>query len=205
MKTIGITGNIGSGKSSVSKIISELGYDVISSDIVAKKLMDESPTIRKKLIEKFGNETYLHNNTINVNVISKLVFGETPESNENLNELNRIVHPEVIDYIYYKIQEFEQEGKQMCFVESALIYEANIQEAFDYIIVVHSNVEISYSRIESRNNLSRDKFNSIEKGQISREEKKKLADFCVINNSDYEHLKEATLFVLDVIKSIEQK
>ena len=59
MKTIGITGNIGSGKSSVSKIISELGYDVISSDIIAKKLMDESPTIRKKLIEKFGNETYL--------------------------------------------------------------------------------------------------------------------------------------------------
>ncbi len=202
MKVIGITGNIGSGKTAVAKIIAEKGYKIISSDILAKQLMNESPDIRKKLIEKFGEETYSSENVINTDFISKLVYGDSTACRENLKELNRIVHPEVLDSISKKIEEYEIEGNDICFVESALIYEANIDEAFDYIIVVHSDAELSYSRLKNSRNLTSEKFNSIEKEQISREEKKGLADFIIINDSDFEHLEKATLFIIDVVKSI---
>lgn len=202
MKVIGITGNIGSGKSAVAKIIADKGYKIISSDILAKQLMNESPYIRKNLIERFGEETYLSENEINTDFISKLVYGDSPDCKENLKELNRIVHPEVLDSISKKIEEYENEGTEICFVESALIYEANIDEAFDYIIVVHSDAELSYSRVKKSRNLTLDKFISIEKEQISREEKKGLADFIIINDSDFEHLEKATLFIIEVVRSI---
>ena len=170
MKTIGITGNIGSGKSSVSKILAEQGYKVLDSDSIAKKLMNENENIKKKLIENFGKDVYLSDNLINTEFLSKKVYGEKKECKENLQALNKIVHPEVLDYLREKIEEFELEGSQICFVESALIYEADLEEAFDFIIVVHSDPENSFNRLKNQKNITRERFEAVEKEQISRRE-----------------------------------
>ncbi|NLO19854.1 MAG: dephospho-CoA kinase [Ignavibacteria bacterium] len=202
MKTIGITGNIGSGKSSVSKILAEQGYKVLDSDSIAKKLMNENENIKKKLIENFGKDVYLSDNLINTEFLSKKVYGEKKECKENLQALNKIVHPEVLDYLREKIEEFELEGSQICFVESALIYEADLEEAFDFIIVVHSDPENSFNRLKNQKNITRERFEAVEKEQISRREKRELADFVILNDKDFESLEKTTLFVLSLIKSL---
>lgn len=202
MKTIGITGNIGSGKSSVSKILTEQGYKVLDSDSIAKKLMNENENIKKKLIESFGKDVYLSDNLINTEFLSKKVYGEKKECKENLQALNKIVHPEVLDYLREKIEEFELEGLQICFVESALIYEANLEEAFDFIIVVHSDPENSFKRLKNQKNITRERFEAVENEQISRREKRELADFVILNDKDFESLEKTTLFVLNLIKSL---
>lgn len=202
MKTIGITGNIGSGKSSVSKILTEQGYKVLDSDSIAKKLMKENENIKKKLIESFGKDVYLSDNLINAEFLSKKVYGEKKECKENLQALNKIVHPEVLDYLREKIEEFELEGLQICFVESALIYEANLEEAFDFIIVVHSDPENSFKRLKNQKNITRERFEAVENEQISRREKRELADFVILNDKDFESLEKTTLFVLSLIKSL---
>ena len=199
MKTIGITGNIGSGKSSVAKIIADKGYRVIFSD-----LMLSNKKIQNKLIERFGKEIYIEfpesQKILNVDLLSELTFGDNSSAKENLSELNKIVHPEVIDYIENKLNKLEEEGVEICFVESALIYEANLEEAFDFIIVVHSEPETSYNRIKNRNFFSEKKFNAIENEQIPRSEKKKLADFVILNEGSIEELKKATEFILNILR-----
>lgn len=199
VKIIGITGGIGSGKSTVSNFISEMGYKVINSDSKAKKLYLENHELKKKLIKEFGDEFYLPDGNINKYFIENIVFGDSNESKNNLKKLNSIVHPLVIQDNIDEIDKLVENGEEIVFIESALIYEINMQDAYNYIICVYSPKETVIKRLIERDSTDEEKILNRMKNQMSPEEKKKKADFVINNNSDLEALKKATQFIIDLI------
>ncbi len=199
VKIIGITGGIGSGKSTVSEFISELGYPVINTDDKAKQLYVENKELKAKLIKEFGEEFYFQDGNINKEFIGNLIFGESKESKENLSKLNSIVHPYVIQSNIDEIDKLVEEGEDIIFVESALIFEINMQDAYNFVICVISEQEQVVERLLKRGNLTEEKILNRIKNQLSPEEKKKKSDFVINNNSTLEALKSSTLFVLDII------
>lgn len=182
MISIGITGIIGSGKSMVSKIFEILDYPVYNADNKAKELMISNPEIRIKLIDEFGSETYI-NGIPNKEFISKLVFG----NNRNREKVNDIVHPVVIDDFKNWLKTQSDSGTKIAAIESALLYQANINNITDFNIKVNCTEKTSIKRIMLRDNIcKKDAINKIftQKNQILENFK---ADF-VIKNNDYDSL-----------------
>lgn len=194
--TVGITGGIGSGKSTFCEILEKNGYPVLNADALAKKIMAENDDVKKQIIENFGDVAYL-DNKINATYLANVVF----EDYEKLKILNSIVHPVVIREIKKQVEELKQTHK-IVFVESALIYEANFDEMFDFIILIYSTVDEKIQRIKSRNNLPEDEILKRINSQIPDEEKRKYADIIIDNNGDVEFLKNRASFILLLLKSL---
>lgn len=199
VKIVGITGGIGSGKSTVSGFIEKRGFKVINSDSKAKKLYVENSTLKDNLIAEFGKEFYLENGEVNKEFISSIIFGEDEESKQKLEKLNMLVHPLVIEDNIQEIDSLVEQGEKTIFVESALIYEIGMEDAYDYIIVVYANKDLAIERAMKRSNLSKEQVLQRMKNQLPPEEKKKKADFTINNNSCIAELEKATNFILDLI------
>ncbi|HAW09368.1 MAG TPA: dephospho-CoA kinase [Bacteroidetes bacterium] len=200
MKVIGITGGIGSGKTTLAKIIESLGYKVIYTDIIAKKIMNESPEIRQKIIDAFGSDSYSANSELNNTYISNIVFAEGDEAKSKLETLNRIVHPAVIDEMIKETEKLEQIGEEIVFIESALIYEAGLEDGFDYIIVVDAREDLRAKRAALRLGISESEVLNRMRKQNSTQVEKNLADFVIENNSTIDELKDKARFIVDLIK-----
>ena len=180
MLKIGLTGNIGSGKSVCSKIFALLGIAVYNADTEAKKLYS-NPIFKAKVINLFGT-SILTSDAIDKAKLAAIVF----KDNTALEKLNAIIHPEVLNN--FKLW-CNAQSKEMPYVvhEAAIIYEHNLESYFDKIIVVNSAVDIRIKRIIKRDGLSEtDILNRMEK-QLSDAEKCKKADY-IINNNDKELL-----------------
>ncbi|MEJ5352662.1 MAG: dephospho-CoA kinase [Melioribacteraceae bacterium] len=193
---IGITGGIGAGKSIVSSIIESEGYYVLKSDVTAKEIMQKDEEVKKNIIEYFGKESYI-NDKLNTEYLAEKIFS----SKENVEKMNSIVHPKTIKRTL-ELAEKEFQKSNYVFVESALIYEAKIQDYFDYIILVYSDEQTRIKRIVERDKVSEEKIRRRMEFQIPDEKKKEWADFVIVNNNDKDELKKKVLFVLSLIKSL---
>ena len=128
MIVVGLTGGIGSGKTTILKMFQALGIDCYIADIEAKKLMNSSKKIRIKLIEEFGNETYISEG-LNRSYIAKIVF----EDPERLKILNSIVHPRVRKHF----KKFVKKATSSYVIyENAILFESKGDKKCDYIITV---------------------------------------------------------------------
>ena len=184
MKIIGLTGGIGSGKTTVSNMFKDLGIPVYIADVEAKKLMNNSKVIRRKLIELFGNQAY-ENNVLNRAYIASKIFND----DSYLNKMNAIIHPSVA--LHFKKWLKKQTSKYVI-KEAAIIFEHNMQSQYDSIITVIANKDKRIDRILKRDNTTREKIMAIIKHQLSDEEKAKLSDFVIIND-ELEHTREQVL------------
>lgn len=201
MVLIGITGGIGTGKSSVTKILKERGWTVYASDETAKAIMAADPDVRRQLSEAFG-EQVLTPNGVNAPLLSTLVFGPDPECGKRLATLNGIVHPRVLEAHMEAIQQEEEKGTAFVAIESALIYEIDLEEGFDYIIVVDAPQEACIDRVIERSGLTRQDVERRMAEQIPMEEKRGLADFVIDNSGSLENLKGATQTVAMLIEAM---
>lgn len=194
---IAITGGIASGKSEVAKIISEMGFVVISTDYLAKKVMSDDMDVINQIIASFGVDSFIENK-INSKYLSDIVFN----SSEKLNQLNSIVHPPVIEMMIREIEFQISKGFNLVFVESALIYEAGLDEGFDYIVCVTSSDDNRVKRAISRSGLSKEDILKRMKEQISQDEKVKLADFTIQNDGTLDDLKKSVEFLMPILTSL---
>ena len=128
MIVVGLTGGIGSGKSTVAKLFLQLGIPVYNSDDVAKELMNNSNSLQAKIIELLGNDAIL-DGQINRSFIAEKVFG----NKKMLEHLNAIVHPEVKNHFSKWLK---NQNSKYVIKESALIFENNMQNQFDFIIFI---------------------------------------------------------------------
>ncbi|MDR2956375.1 MAG: dephospho-CoA kinase [Prevotella sp.] len=191
MIRLGVTGGIGSGKSTVSQILSLYGVPVYIADKESKKLTESSPIIREKLIRLFGKELY-KNGTLNKPLLASYIFNDK----NKLNEVNAIIHPEVKE----DWDEWLQKNNRNKIVaqEAAILYESGFNRFMDKIILVYTPIEFRIQRVIKRDNISEEKVLERIGNQLSDEEKINLADFIIINDEKHSLIKQT----LDIINSL---
>jgi len=184
MKIVGLTGGIGSGKTTVSNMFKDLGVPVYIADVEAKALMNTSAVIKRKLTDLFGPMAY-QNNELNRAYISSKIFSDKVY----LEKMNAIIHPKVAEHFKQWLQ---KQTSLYVIKEAAIIFEHNTQSQYDAIITVIADKEMRINRILKRDSTTKDKILSIMKHQLSDEEKVKMSDFVILNDN-LEHTKEQVL------------
>ncbi len=183
MLKVGVTGGIGSGKTTVCKIFEVLGIPVYYADDRAKALMNSDEGIVSAVKEIFGEEAYA-GGKLNRQYISSKVFNNKPL----LAKLNAVVHPAVAIDVRKWMSGIT--GKPYVIQESALLYESGSYKQLDKIIVVYAPQEQRVKRIKARDNVSYEEVISRMKNQLPDEEKKKMADFVIYNDDRHSLIRQ---------------
>lgn len=188
MRIVALTGNIGSGKTTVAKMFKKLGVPVYNSDSAAKKLMNSSKKLRKTIIALLGDFAYT-DKKLNRPFIAQKVFG----NKELLNQLNGIVHPVVRkDFLRWA----KKQKSPYVIQESAIIFENGLQDFYDKIVLVTAPKEVRLKRVMERDHVSKSMILARMQSQWDEERKKALSDFEIENMS----LEDTRLRVLEVHK-----
>lgn len=175
MIQIGVTGGIGSGKTTVCQLLALRGVPVYYADQQAKQLMETSHTLRESIIERFGSESYVGTKP-NRPFLAEKVFSD-PKA---LNTLNSLVHPCVsADYKDWR----NKQNSDLCAYEAAILFEHNRQDDFDAVILVVAPLKDRIQRVQHRDGLTKTKILSRMDSQWSEEKKRPLADYIIENTS----------------------
>lgn len=186
MLRVGLTGGIGSGKSTASNFFEAFGSFVINADEEAKKLMSSNETVQHELIAEFGTDIIDVSGQINKAKLAKIAF----QDEDHQQTLNSVIHPYIYDSIDNQFNHALKNGKFDIFiVDGALIFESGYDVHMDYIIVVTALLKNRIERALGRKTLSRDEILKRINLQWSEEEKVNLADFVIHNDGSEEDLK----------------
>jgi len=181
MIIVGLTGGIGSGKTTVAKQFLEMGIPVYIADEEAKRLMRRSKIIRRKLIKLFGTEAYV-GEELNKPFLANIIFNDK----NYLQKMNAIVHPKVARHFEKWV--LKQDAPYVI-KEVAVLFENGGYKACDFVITVTAPIEIRIKRLLKRDNTSKEKIEAIMKNQWTDEEKVKQSHF-VIENIELENTKK---------------
>jgi dephospho-CoA kinase len=184
MIKIGVTGVIGSGKSTAVKYFSSLGVPVFIADNYAKKLMNEDVFLKSEIIKLIGDNAY-QNNELNRQYISDVIF----KDEKLLKFINDLVHPKVREEYAKWLQ---KQDFNYCVYEAALIFENKSESDFDKIICIKTPIDEIYKRLKSRANYSKFKIDLILNSQIDQDVKCSKSDYC-INNTSFKELEKKIL------------
>lgn len=177
MIRLGITGGIGSGKSTVSELLNILDIPVYIADIESKKLTESSTIIRSKLINCFGEDLY-ESNVLNKKKLASIIFSDK----KKLQQANEIIHPEVDKH--YTNWCLEHINEPIIGVESAILFESNMVRLTDKSLLVYSPVEDRIQRTMKRDNTARENVLARMNNQTSDELKLEMVDYIIYNNEE---------------------
>ena len=194
MIILGITGGSGCGKTTVSKILSENGVDVIDCDLVTRKIVEPNEPALREIEDTFGNEYLNSDKTLNRKKLAGLVFN----SPENLLKLNRIMHKYVEEYINLYIQ---NSTADIVGIDAAALIESGINKKCDYLLCVLANKDLRLQRIITRDNLSQDEALSRINAQKNDEFYIEKSDYIVYNNGNIDEINEQIIKILNEIRS----
>jgi len=176
MIQIGITGGIGSGKSTVCKIFSSLGIPVNDADSLAKEIITSDAELKNAIIQHFGEQAYLEDGSYHRKYIADIVFNDA----KKLALLNSLVHPKVIEHSKY----WADRHSHLPYVikEAALMFESGSYKHNDFNIVVHAPLADRISRICNRDHIDEGTARKKINAQMSDEERNAMADLIIYNN-----------------------
>ena len=178
MIKIGITGGIGSGKSVVSELLKLYDIPIYNADMEAKRLNDESPLIREKLTQYFGENLYA-SGKLDKQKFAQIIFNDP----EKLRLANSIIHPE-LQKDFLRWVEIHSDSDIVA-MEAALIFEANFQRMFDKVIMVYAPISLRVVRASQRDLTTPEKIEERLRHQFPDEEKVKLSDFVIFNDEKH--------------------
>ena len=193
MKVIGITGGIGSGKSTISNMLREQGYVVFDSDVQAKYICDHDIHTIIKIKEKFGENIYV-DGVLDRKTLAKIVFNDKG----SLDTLNSIVHPETRDCMYGSI--IENMKEDVFFVESAIMFESGLSDLMDYVITITAPKEIRIQRIISRDNTTKDKIEDRMNNQMDEKDRLSESDYIISTNQSLQEVEISLFKIVNDIK-----
>lgn len=176
MLRIGLTGGIGSGKSTVARIFIVLGIPVYNADDAAKRLMTEDEELKNKIINLFGEESYTKG-VLNRKYLSSLVFNDK----EKLKLLNSLVHPATIKDA---IEWMKKQNAPYTIKEAALIFESGFNKLLDFVIGVKAPLSLRIERTMQRDKVTTAQVEARIKLQMAEEEKMNLCDFIIVNDEE---------------------
>jgi dephospho-CoA kinase len=188
MIKIGLTGGIGSGKSTVSEIFKVLGFPVYIADIESKKLTNTSLYIKEKLIGRFGGNIYAQEG-LNKDLLAKYIF----ENKENLNYVNSVIHPQVRSHFIDWAE--KNKAAKVIIYEAAILFESGFYSQMDKIITVTAPINLRIERTTKRDQTSREKVIKRINNQMDDRQKIRLSDY-VIYNDEKQSLIEQTRIIL---------
>lgn len=195
---IGITGSIGTGKSTVSNYLISKGYSVVDADKISKGAYNIGSNGYKAILEVFGVEILNSNGEVDRKKIKKIVF----DNSNMLQRLNMAIHPIIINEIEKEI-EILLESQNVVFLDAPLLIETELHKKVDKIIVVICDKNEQINRIIKRDKITADMAISIINSQMSIDEKLKFADYIVYNNSTIENLySQVDEIILEIKKEI---
>lgn len=188
-KVIGLTGGIATGKSTVSKLLSEYGFKIVDADIASRKAVEKGSNGLRQIKSTFGDEAITNDGEMNRQYIGELVFNHP----EKRLELNAIVHPIVRKIMYQEKQQYLQQGYDVI-MDIPLLFENDLQGTVDEVWLVYTSESVQIERLMDRNNLDLDQAKARIHSQISIDKKSRMADYVIDNlgsKSELEkHLKQ---------------
>jgi dephospho-CoA kinase len=177
MIKVGITGGIGSGKSTVCKVFRTMGIPVFEADVIAKQLMNNDPTLRQQLIHLFGSSVYQSDQTIDRKYLAGIIFSNS----SLLSKLNEAVHPAVR-------KSFDEwllnQNSPYVIHEAAILFESGFYKMMDKTITVVTNETERIDRVVKRDHITIEMVQQRMKNQWKDEQRIKLADFVIGNNDN---------------------
>ena len=187
MITIGITGGIGSGKSTASQILGELGAAVIDADKVGHRIYLPDTPAWREIVATFGEGVLALDRTIDRAKLGPIVFSD-PEA---LHKLNAITHGKIFAYIQGQIDYMQQQATRAVVVEAAILLEAGWRSLVDQLWVVVTDIDVAIARLKTYKNFTEDQARARIAAQLSNEERIAQADKVLWNNTDLAALHQA--------------
>lgn len=177
-RVIGLTGQSGAGKTTVSRVFSQNGFAVIDADIISREVTEKGQPCLTELSEAFGSDIINSDGTLNRKCLGSIVFSDR----EKLRQLNGIIYPYIIYRIISRIDELSEDGRELILLDAPTLFEANADDLCDLIISVTADESIRMSRIITRDNITPEAAKKRFESQYSEHFFVNHSDFVIINN-----------------------
>jgi dephospho-CoA kinase len=178
MLLVGLTGNIGSGKSTVAQMLSERGATIIDADVLARRAVELGTAAFEKIVARWGAEILAPDGHLDRAALRRVVFAD----HEQLEELNQIVHPEVERLRTRLVEQARKRGDRMVICDIPLLFERHMTDRFDRIILVDAHRGVRLERLVKDRGLSETEAMDMIAAQMPAELKRARADFIVEND-----------------------
>lgn len=185
MITVGVTGGIGSGKSTVCDMWAQMGAFVLNADDLAKQVMVTNAEVKQQLVDRFGSESFLEDGELNTEHLANEAFEKG-----RVQELNAIVHPKLPAAASQKMEEAEAQGYEVFVYEAALLLENLEPGSLDYIVLVLADEDHRIERVKQRDNSSEAEIKQRIKKQRNFEKSTERVDYVIRNNGTLEELEK---------------
>lgn len=185
MLKIGLTGGIASGKSTVSKILKDLGATVVDVDLIARDVVVKGSRCLEQIVRYFGEEVLLEDGSLNRKKLRDIVFSDR----DKLKVLNGITHPEIIARVIKQLEFLEREKRlDRAVVDAAILIEMGLHRHVDVVWLVRVDREVQIKRLMKRDNISRNEAEAIISTQMPVEKKEQYAHVIIDNSGTLEEL-----------------
>ncbi|MCA9733921.1 MAG: dephospho-CoA kinase [Deferribacteres bacterium] len=184
MYKIGLTGSMGSGKSTVREILAQKGFATIDADSLAKEIIKIDPQTIEKIRAEFGPDVYDNHGELMPTILAEKAFGDIAK----VNKLNEIVHPRVFEKVDEQIAVLQKDGETLAFIEAALFFETGWDKQMDLMITVSAPQIVRIKRIQKRSGLQEEQIKARLLHQLPDSEKVERADIVFLNDSSLDHL-----------------
>lgn len=195
MLVVGLTGNIGCGKSSLSDIFRAEGIKIIDADIIARQIYEDEKLL-SKVYETFGNDIKNEDGSLNRKALGRIVFSD----DKKLIQLNKLTHPVIRQKVSDEIEEYKSQNEEIVILDAALLVESDYLNFIDKLLVVTCKENIQIERIIARDNCSIEEALDRIKSQMSQENKVKYADYVIDNSATLSELRKKAFIFMNYIK-----
>jgi len=185
MKVIGLTGGIGSGKSTVSGFLAELGAVILNADEVGHEALKPDTEIWRQLVAAFGQQIVAPDGNIDRKKLGNIVFSST----ESLSRLNQIMHPPMCDMVKARLEEYRRQGTRVVVLEAPLLLEAGWTPLVDEVWVTTAAEATVLKRLKERSGMSQTESLTRLRSQLSPAERIRHADVVINTDCDLDELK----------------
>ena len=196
MLSVGLTGGIGSGKSTVTEIIRASGITIIDADVVAREVMEIYPSVLKDIKSTFGEHFFDENEKLNRKKLGDYIFRYTDER----KKLDNIMIPLIKREICSLLEKYDKEGIKICIVDAPTLIEHNIHKDMNFNILVWVDKTTQMSRITIRDNLTHEQIINRLNAQMPLDDKKDYVDFVIDNSSKPSSTKKQVEDVIKILK-----
>lgn len=197
-RTIGVTGGIGSGKTTACRLLRQQGLPVLSADPLAIEIEETDRVVIKAIKTLLGSEAYLAGGALNRPYVAKSVF-----SNKRIRRsIEALVHPAVFRELHRRVTDLGKAGNRLVVIEAALIFESGMDTYLDFVVVVDADEPVRIARVKKRDGITAGEVRKRMSVQWPMERKTRLADFVIGNNGSREELRSKVHLLRAIIDQL---